>query len=186
MARARIRIEDFERGTLPGVCVVSGQPTTTTAPFEFNFRVLPSDRSGAFNVLGGGLWELIGSQRATLRGFLPTGDEARIRPARGRARARLVMVLGALLLVVGLPLAVQAADSGRASTWVISVSVGIIALGGVMDRRPPGTLSAAPDPTLRWLEIWPVADEFVAAYERLEARRAADTEDADPAPLPNS
>ena len=169
MARVRVRVEDFEDGAFPPVCVVSGRRCESTTPIELPVATSPTKAAMIAVLVFGLLAFLFANRPKPVRGYLPVLQES-LDAIRRRRRQGTLLSVGSLLAL--LPVAILSGDlaDGVVKLLMLTCFAGIF-VGLYWYLRPKGAPGAALDPTLRWLELFPVSDEFAAAYTALEDQR---------------
>jgi hypothetical protein len=183
-----LRIDDFEDGVLPSVCVVTGEPTERFRRFDFAHTpgvVFLALLLGPFGILV--VIALAASTRRVVGGRLPVSDEAVARGRAWRRRGWTLVVAGVAVLCL---FAYMFDSFGGAGLLVIGGGAGVVlALAGLwLVARPPGSVAGRPDRAGRWVTISPASEAFADAYAAQEARRIAARRRAvaadDPAGLP--
>lgn len=174
MAGVRIRIDDFEDGVLPGICVGSGVETSR------NYRVTATSKPPAWIWLFvfAFPWGLVVSfvLAATLRkstpGFLPYTEPTRAKIDHRIRTSAWAAVGGAASLVVSIPLLTT---PGFRTLGILLAAGGAVAalVGYFLWLNPPGSVGATLDSTGRWIVLDNVSSAFAFAYEQQEARRRA-------------
>ena len=174
MARVRVRIEDFEDGVLPDVCVSSGAPadgrsassiSTRTSGWLWLFVF-----AGPFGIVGALV--LASVLRKTAHGRLPYARAVQDRLAERMRTYAWFAVSSIGLFAGGLALA-QADGFGPVGTVVMFGAAFVGAFFVFLWSNPPGSVGGHLDSTGRWVELDPVSPRFAAAYERQEADRRA-------------
>jgi hypothetical protein len=192
MAGLKIRVEDFEDGALPPVCVVTGRPAEVLHRFELTS---PQQRREGLLwwFIGGPLgllalwWTRSGRSQGGVVGYLPLTEEA----AEG---SRLQGPSGGVFVVGGfgcLLLALLAAPSDAlGGMWVLLVGLGfaLLVVGLVVAARRDATIPGGEvDESGRWVTVWPASPAFAEAYEAQErGRRSQRQEEAAQMRLPRS
>jgi hypothetical protein len=179
MARSssvRVRIDDFEDGVLPLVCVSTG------APAEHRYRVSATSKtSGAvwLALLAGPVGLVLAVALSSIlrrrtEGLLPYTDEQQLR-ILGRVRTAAWGAVAALGVAVGGFLLMARTEGGFAGLGLLLCALALVvaAFAGFLWLNPPGSAGATIDSTGRWVELDPVAPAFARAYEEQEARRRA-------------
>ena len=173
MADVRLRIDDFEDGMLPPVCVSSGAPTATQ-------YIVRAHRQPwwplVFLVLGPvglpiALVALVGTHRS-VSGSLPFDDEVQ----RTSAASRRVRSSGAILaFVLTVATVLVAAGAGSTTAAVVAGLVGALTTVAfwVAAERPRGSVGLQLSREGRWVVARGVSPVFVGAYERQEQARRA-------------
>ena len=170
MANVVVRIEDFEDGVFPGVCVVTGGDP---APV---FRITARYRPGwpfVFCLLGPigfviAFVVLAGVNR-DLTGGLPITEASVQRSRRARRNAAGVAVAAAAL---GLALAVSVGSLATEAGWFIG-SIALMTLLAALYRwaNPPGSVNARLARNLRTVTIRGAHPRFAETYEAQDRRR---------------
>ena len=176
MARARIRIEDFEDGVYPDVCASSGAEGGTRL-----YRVQISNRVRWvwLLVLGGPVGILAavvlsGVLRKTASGYVPYTPAVQAR-LQQRVRTYAWIAVASAVVAVGSLLLGLSGDDGFDTLALLGVLGGsaFVLVALFLWVNPPSSVGGALDSTGRWIELDPVSARFAAAYEQQEARRRA-------------
>ena len=174
MASVRVRVEDFEDGVLPLVCVATGAPSDRLYKVEATSRA----PGWVWLFLLGFPWGLFliplvaGATRKRTWGFVPYTDAHQTVVSRRVRMAAWCAVSGAAALVLGFLLLLQ--QGYGVLGFGFAVVGGVAALvGGFLGLNPPGSAGLTLDRTGRWVELDPVSPAFARAYEDQEARRRA-------------
>jgi hypothetical protein len=176
MARLTVRVDDFEDGAFPRVCVSSGDPADR--PYELTASYKPS-WPVVFLLLGPIGWVImlvaaLGTERK-VTGTLPMSDvrHARMCQARRTQRRHALEVVG---LTIALAAVLTVLDLGTAT--IVVVAIGIVATGAfwTASAAPKGSVGIKLSRNGRTVELTDVADAFADRYREQEARRRAERE----------
>jgi hypothetical protein len=171
VAAADIRIDDFEDGVLPPVCVVTGRPADGYRPYRFGRTpgwILFALVLGPVGIVV--LLVLALTTRRTVSGYLPVCDDALAHGRRWRRNGWIAVLAGGAVDVF---FAFVFDSFGNRALFVVSeaVGAGLVVAGLWIVARPPGSVGGRPDRVERWVHISPVSVAFFDAYERQERRR---------------
>lgn len=169
----RVRIDDFEDGAFPPICVVTGAPSSSlyredayhSSLWPFVFLPFPLIGWVLAVVLFFGL-------RTRVQGLVPYSDVARV---RARASFRTAVTVGGLgvLVAAGAVLAAANGAPGKIALVVFLTGV-VVAIGGfVRSGRPAGTVGCHLARNGRTVDVGPVHPNFLHAYHEQEGRRTA-------------
>lgn len=167
MARVRVLVDDYERGRLPGYCVVTGERVDTNVEVRTEFGPGRNWFSELVLILVTGplgiayLW-ITGNQHE-LVGSLPVSAEAWDRVRRGRRLAAAIAAVGAA------GSAVAVAVLGQDAVFVAAVA---IVVAGVVWLTRPRLPRTELDATRRWLLVDGAHEAFVDAVQAAERGRA--------------
>lgn len=161
---ARCPVDDFERGRLPAVCALSGQPSegvyteTFRSPVGGQSWLLLLGLAPFFIVRYATRKEAEGKVPVTRAAFASLERQARER----RWRAALLVIAGIVALCAAGPLGARVAVT---LGWVIGlVGVGLVVAGMVHDARTP-LLRGHVEPSGRWVVLENAHPAFAAAVE---------------------
>lgn len=161
MGDVRVPVESFERGDLPKVCPVTGQPATG------ELRIDAANDPGAARLLLllGVLTYVVyrAVTRRTAVGVLPLSDDGWRAVVDGRRRR---VVLWVVVLVVGVGLVAGGIVGQSVVLAVPGILVGVggaVGLGGAQSWRPFGVTI---EDSGRWVVLVGVHDELERAWRR--------------------
>lgn len=183
MDRVRIRVEDFEDGVLPNVCIATGRPadgcSKAVAITGLGWGVLlPVLGVLTLNVVGfvAGL-VILSLMTRRAQGLLPW-THAACEVSRQARRHR--WILAAATAVVTAGAAALALIAGSRQLTLVSVIVGGLVVGGLAlsANSPPGSVKLRLESNGRWVEVRNASPHFVSAYrDQLRLRRRIRTEE---------
>jgi hypothetical protein len=170
MASVRVEIADFQDGTLPLVCAVTGEPGATLRPASASSR---GPSVVWFFIIG---WLALFLSSTTVKGWVPYSEIAYATLGRRRRLAAGTAIGGVAATVLGLYL-------GDETFLPALVGGGMVALvlGLAFRAYTPGSIGARIDKNPRWIILHSVHPAFVAACEAAPARSTHSTGD-DPGP----
>jgi hypothetical protein len=185
MAQVTVFVDDAVRGTLPGVCVKDGVPTTDSMTVQDEL----GDRAGL-----GVAWLLLllgpigwigllfmlasrGGRGEVLTIRVPMSEVAyqRLRAARRlRAVSATVVIISSIM---ALWFAATPTDGGLTSSKVVAITavaavvIGVVVLLVADHRARHGTIGVDLDASRRWVTLVDVHPAFVAACQAHEQRQ---------------
>ena len=177
---------DLQAGTLPPVCVLTGQPADQRLPVRFSTSSRRAVLLAFFNVL----WYAIAryATRKTAIGTLPIASPAYADLRRRRRLAVAAWIGGPLLAIaIGIVVGVLDANAG-ANTFLIALTIALLVIlvmsyvynpNGVYGRVTEGR-------TGRSVQLYRVSDAFADAVRRMYAEGDAQAEVGQLPPTPQT
>jgi hypothetical protein len=171
--RVRVRIEDFEDGVLPDVCVWSGG-----TPDRFYRATFSKSPRWIWLLLFVGpfgfLFLLVASFafQKSASGFLPYADAVQRRIRQRRREFGVAAVVAFAIAAFGWSLA-DSYELRALAAVLVGAGALTLLLCGFLTLNPPGLVDGRVDSTNRWVELGPVHPNFAAAYARQEESRRA-------------
>jgi hypothetical protein len=174
VAQVTVRVEDFEDGAFPMVCVASGVPVErrrqATARYEPRWPAV-------FLLLGpvGIVITLVAAiaLARTVDGWVPMDERL---AGRGDEERRRALIAAAVLTGVTVGAMALVAAAGSSSLPLLVLAAGVVAVGVALYRAfsAPGAVHARFAPNGRTVTMTRVHADFAEAYQAQEWRRRND------------
>lgn len=183
MDRIRIRVEDFEDGVLPNLCIATGRPadgcSKAVAITGLGWGVLLPVLGALVLNIGGFVAGLVILSLMTRRvqGLLPW-THAASEVSRQARRHRWILAAATAAVTAGA--AALAFIAGSLQVMLVSAIIGGLVVGGLAlsANSPPGSVKLRLESNGRWVEVRNVSPDFVAAYRgQTRLRRQVRTEE---------
>jgi hypothetical protein len=154
---ARFPVEAFERGQLPHICALSGEPTDD----HMNVTV-ESDVSGLWAFLGFIPFLIVWSNRKRARGQLPLTENVYEVVRARRAQVKQTLLVGCGLVLAGLLVSLAPVAPGWTVGFVL-LGFAVLFVGSVIVQLRHPLRGLRVDSSGRWVELPNAADTFADA-----------------------